>query len=276
MSTQHTAGRGSGRAKATLYLIPTPLDFGCGEDSIIPIEQTIPLGTLQIAARINCWITENAKSTRAFLKRVDAYSPLSQPIQALNIQELPRNLHKHGDFGSQNAMLTEVDHLLQPALTGHCMALVSEAGLPAVADPGALVVRAAHRLGIGVCVLSGPSALLMALASSGLNGQNFAFVGYLPQDQMERKQKIRELEALSTRTGQTQLFIETPYRNSALVESLLTTLKPTTRLSVACGLGVMFDNCSNGLQTYGTTVAQWKHAVTRVDWRLPCVFMLGR
>lgn len=276
MSTQHTAGRGSDRAKATLYLIPTPLDFGCGEDSIIPIEQTIPLGTLQIAAHINHWITENAKSTRAFLKRVDAYSPLSQPVQALNIQELPRNLHKHGDFGSQNAMLTEVDHLLQPALTGHCMALVSEAGLPAVADPGALVVRAAHRLGIGVCVLSGPSALLMALASSGLNGQNFAFVGYLPQDQMDRKQKIRELEALSTRTGQTQLFIETPYRNSALVESLLTTLKPTTRLSVACGLGVIFDNCSNGLQTYGTTVAQWKHAVNRVDWRLPCVFMLGR
>lgn len=276
MSTQQTAGAGSGSAKATLYLIPTPLDFGCGEDSLIPIEQTIPLGTLQIAARIDYWITENAKSARAFLKRVDAYSPLRQPLQALNIQELPRILHKHGDFGSQNAVLTEVDHLLQPALSGHCMALVSEAGLPAVADPGALVVRAAHRLGIGVSVLSGPSALLMALASSGLNGQSFAFVGYLPQDQTERKKKIRELEILSTQTGQTQLFIETPYRNSALMESLLTTLKPNTRLSVACGLGVVLDDRANGLQTYGTTVAQWKHAVNRLDWRLPCVFMLGR
>ena len=116
------------------------------------------------------------------------------------------------------------------------MGLVSEAGMPAVADPGSSVVRAAHDLGVAVVPLVGPVSLLLALAASGLNGQNFAFVGYLPQDTAERAQRIKTLESLALKTGQTQLFIETPYRNAALFQALLQTLQHNTRLAVCSGL----------------------------------------
>jgi 16S rRNA (cytidine1402-2'-O)-methyltransferase len=259
-----------------LYLVPTPLDFGCGDDALIPIEQTVPTGTLHTAAQLTHWVTENAKSTRAFLKRVNTHTPLQQPIQALHIQELPRELHKKGDFGADNAHKVSVDHLLSPALAGHHMGLVSEAGMPAVADPGALVVRAAHKLGIPVCVLAGPSSLVMALASSGMNGQSFAFVGYLPQAPAERVARIRELDALVQKTGQTQLFIETPYRNEGLMQALLHTLKPSTRLAVACGLALAQDLAKpKSLSVFSAPVAEWASARNRLNWAHPCVFMIG-
>jgi 16S rRNA (cytidine1402-2'-O)-methyltransferase len=216
--------------KGTLFLVPTPLDFGC--DVIAPITDVLPQGTLRVASSVHHWITENAKSTRAFLKRVHDVTPLTQALQDMTITELPRTVHKKGDH------LGEFDArpLLASALEGHNMALVSEAGMPAVADPGSSVVLAAHHLGIQVVPLVGPVSLLLALAASGLNGQNFAFVGYLPQDSATRLLRIKELEALVHKTGQTQLFIETPYRNQALWEALLKGLQPATRLSRASGL----------------------------------------
>ena len=162
--------------KGTLYLVPTPLDFGC--DIQAPITDVLPLETLRVAAGVTHWITENAKSTRAFLKRVDAHAPLAKTIQENTITELPREVHKKGDHTGE----FDAKPMLKAALAGHDVGLVSEAGMPAVADPGSSVVRAAHELGIRVVPLVGPVSLLLALAASGLNGQNFAFVGYLPQD----------------------------------------------------------------------------------------------
>ena len=183
--------------KGKLYLVPAPLDFGC--DTLSPITDTLPLGTLHIAARLQHWICENAKTTRAVLKRVGEVVPLAAPIQAQVITELPREVHKKGDHLASNKLGGSFDAkpLLQPALEGHDIGLISEAGMPAVADPGSSVVRAAHALGIAVVPLTGPCSLLLALAASGLNGQNFAFVGYLPTDPSERSKRIRELETLA-------------------------------------------------------------------------------
>ncbi|SFM09406.1 SAM-dependent methyltransferase [Variovorax sp. OV329] len=257
--TEATTKRGA------LYLVPAPLDFGCEPQP--PVEQSVPLGTLQAAAAITHWICENAKSARAYLKRVDAVTPLAAPLQAQQIQELPREVHKKGDHGGQ----FDARPLLAPALAGNDMGLLSEAGMPAVADPGSSVVRAAHELGLRVVPLSGPVSLLLALAASGLNGQNFAFVGYLPQDAAERTQRIRELEALALRTGQTQLFIETPYRNAALTQALLQALQHNTRLSIARGLTLAAaDVRSNTVKGWRATPA------VAADERAPAVFAIGR
>jgi 16S rRNA (cytidine1402-2'-O)-methyltransferase len=158
--------------------------------------------------------------------------------------------------------------LLQPALQGHDIGLISEAGLPAVADPGAALVHAAHAMKIGVSALAGPSSLLLALAASGLNGQSFAFVGYLPVDAAERAARIRELEALSRRSAQTQLMIETPYRNETLLGALVAHLHSETQLSVSCGLTLPQAWTRTG------TVAQWKAAPARMPADTPAVFSL--
>ncbi|MBS0340498.1 MAG: SAM-dependent methyltransferase [Proteobacteria bacterium] len=247
-----------------LYLVPAPLDFGC--ETQMPVEQSVPLGTLQAAAAITHWICENAKSARAYLKRIDAVAPLAATLQAQQIQELPREVHKKGDHAGQ----FDARPLLAPALSGHDMGLLSEAGMPAVADPGSSVVKAAHDLGLRVVPLSGPVSLLLALAASGLNGQNFAFVGYLPQEAAERAQRIRELEALALRTGQTQLFIETPYRNAALTQALLQTLQHSTRLAVARGLTLASASVRS------ETVKAWRAKPAPADERAPAVFAIGR
>ncbi|HSV58355.1 MAG TPA: SAM-dependent methyltransferase [Variovorax sp.] len=248
----------------TLYLVPAPLDFGC--DVQVPVEDTLPLGTLRTAAGLTHWICENAKSARAYLKRIEVVAPLAAPLQAQQIQELPREVHKKGDHAGQ----FDAKPLLAPALTGHDVGLLSEAGMPAVADPGSSVVKAAHDLGLRVVPLSGPVSLLLALAASGLNGQNFAFVGYLPQDAEERNRRIRELEALALRSGQTQLFIETPYRNAALLQALCQTLQHNTRLAVARGLSLPTASvCSQ-------TVKTWRAQTAPTQDRLPAVFAIGR
>ena len=251
--------------RGTLFLVPAPLDFGCEPQP--PVEQSIPLGTLQAAAALTHWVCENAKSARAYLKRIDPVAALAAPLQAQQIQELPREVHKKGDHAGQ----FDARPLLAPALAGHDMGLLSEAGMPAVADPGSSVVRAAHELGLRVVPLSGPVSLLLALAASGLNGQNFAFVGYLPQDATERTQRIRELEALALRTGQTQLFIETPYRNAALTQALLQALQPGTRLAIARGLTLA------AAEVRAQPVKAWRaHAAPPADERAPAVFAIGR
>ena len=249
----------------TLYLVPAPLDFGCASQS--PLDNNMPAGTLAVAARLQHWVCENAKSTRAYLKRVDVSHPLAHTLRTLNLQELPREVHKKGDHTGN----FDARPLLAPALQGHDMGLVSEAGMPAIADRGSSVVRAAHELGVPVVPLVGPVSLLLALAASGLNGQNFAFVGYLPQDAAERAQRIRELEALALRHGQTQMFIETPYRNAVLLQALLQTLQPHTRLSTSTGLTL------DTARTHSMTVKSWKQtAGAAPDNSTPAVFLIGR
>ena len=252
------------RRHGTLYLVPAPLDFGC--ETQAPIEDVVPLGTLRVAAGLTHWICENAKTARAYLKRIEAVAPLAAPLQAQQFQELPREVHKKGDHAGQ----FDAKPLLAPALAGHDMGLMSEAGMPAVADPGSSVVKAAHELGLAVAPLSGPVSLLLALAASGLNGQNFAFVGYLPQDAEERTRRIRELEALALRSGQTQLFIETPYRNAVLMQALTQTLQHNTRLAVARGLTL--PSASVRCQT----VKAWRGQPAAEQERLPAVFAIGR
>ncbi|HRD95624.1 MAG TPA: SAM-dependent methyltransferase [Rubrivivax sp.] len=230
----------------------------------VPLEDVLPLGVIRRAARLTHWAAEDARSARAFLKRVAAIEPLAMPLQTIQITELPRPRK-----GSQEAVPAQTwNALLQPALAGHDLGLISEAGLPAVADPGTALVAAAHAQGVPVLPLAGASSLLLALAASGLNGQNFAFVGYLPQDAGARTTRLRELEALSRRTGQTQLLIETPYRNAALLAALLDGLAPSTRLSVSCGLTLP------GGWTRTETVSRWRDRPPQMPDRLPAVFGL--
>ena len=255
---------GTTATTGTLYLVPAPLDFGCTE--VMPLDASMPRATLELAAGISHWVCENAKSTRAYLKRIGETYPLCLPIQSQQLQELPREVHKKGDHSGG----FDARYLLQPALDGHAMGLISEAGMPAVADPGSSVVRAAHDLGIAVVPLVGPVSLLLALAASGLNGQSFAFVGYVPTAPAERAQKIKELESLALKTGQTQIFIETPYRNTALLQTLLQSLQPNTRLATASGLTLSRAEC------HSDVVKNWKHKPWALDNSTPTVFAMGR
>jgi 16S rRNA (cytidine1402-2'-O)-methyltransferase len=249
--------------RGVLHLVPNTLDV-LAPGPPAPLEAVLPLGVIRVAARLEHWLAENAKTTRAFLKRVDAVVPLGRPIQAIAIVELPRAPKGAGNrtasFGASAA--------LAPVLQGHDMGLISEAGLPAVADPGALVVAAAHALGLRVVALPGPSAILLALAASGLNGQSFAFVGYLPTDEAARAARIRELEAGSRRQDQTQLMIETPYRNTTLLAALTRHLNPETRLAVSCGLTLP------GGWNRSDRVAAWRSRPSQLPNDVPAVFSL--
>lgn len=247
-----------------LYLVPAPLDFGCAVQA--PLREVLPEGTLQRASQLTHWICENAKSARGYLKRIHELYPLSRPLQELQIHELPREVHKKGDHGGN----FDARPLLGAALAGNDIGLLSEAGMPAVADPGSSVARAAHDLAIEVVPLVGPVSLLLALAASGLNGQSFAFVGYLPQEASERVRRIRELEAHALKTGQSQLFIETPYRNAVLWVALLQTLQPTTRLAVSSGLTL-----PQAVNLSLPAIA-WKRQPAPVDNNTPAVFLIGR
>lgn len=252
----------------TLYLVPAPLDFGC--ESQTALTEVLPEGTLRRAASLTHWISENAKTARAYLKRIDALYPLAVTLQEQSIAELPREAHKKGDHGNKGGAVFDPKPLLAAALAGQDMGLISEAGMPAVADPGSSIVRAAHDLGIRVVPLVGPVSLLLGLAASGLNGQNFAFVGYVPQDSADRTARIKELEGLALRHGQTQQFIETPYRNAALWQALLQTLQPNTRLALASGLTLETARIESHL------VREWRQRNTPPDNRTPVVFSIGR
>lgn len=248
----------------TLYLVPNTLDFGTGDAQQPPdIEDTLPLGALKVAAALPHWVAENAKTTRSFLKRVGQRVPLSRPLQEIGIVELPRP-----PKGGAAVAAPNLAPLLAPALAGHDLGLISEAGLPAVADPGALLVAAAHAAGVPVRPLSGPSSLLLALSASGLNGQSFAFVGYLPVEAGARIARLRELEVLSRKQQQTQLMIETPYRNGALLAAMLQALSGGTRVSISVGLTL------EGGWTRTLTVADWKRQGVSLPDRVPAVFCL--
>ena len=248
-------------ARGSLLLVPNTLDFGVpGEPA--RLDELLPLGVIRVASRLQHWVCENARTTRAFLKRVDAVCPLERPLQELSIVELPRS-RKDVEAAAEGL---DVGALLAPALAGHDLGLLSEAGLPALADPGAGLVAAAHAAGVPVVALPGASAIALALAASGMNGQSFAFVGYVPVAADARAARIRGLEAASRRDEQTQVLIETPYRNAALLDALLLHLQPTTALSVSICLSL-----ANG-HTRSAKVSDWRRQPMTIAADLPAVF----
>jgi 16S rRNA (cytidine1402-2'-O)-methyltransferase len=249
-------------APGRLLLVPNTLDLGTSQ--AVPIEAVLPAAVLREAARLGHWVAEDAKTARAFLKRVDAVVPLAQTLQAIDVRELPRPTKGR----PLPAAAVDLGPLLQPLRDGADLGLLSEAGLPAVADPGALLVAAAHAEGIVVRPLCGPSSITLALAASGLQGQSFAFVGYLPVEPGARAARVRALEAHSRREQQTQIAIETPYRNAALMHALMDALHPDTRLAVACGLTLDQGWCRMA------AVRQWHSTPPSFDDKhLPAVFL---
>ncbi|MBV7481954.1 SAM-dependent methyltransferase [Bordetella sp. BOR01] len=214
----------------TLHLIPVSL----GES---PPERWLPSDARTLAGALDTYIAENAKTARAFLKQIGTV----RPLQEITIHTLTAKT----DAG-------QVQQWLAPVRQGQDLGLVSEAGCPAVADPGATVVAAAHRLGIAVRPWVGPSSILLGLMASGLDGQRFAFHGYAPVDPAERAKQLRSWEQHSARHHQTQLLIETPYRNAAMFATLLATLRGDTRLCVARSL---------------TTDDEWIRTHSIADWK---------
>ena len=227
----------------TLYLIPNTL----GLSDATPAQQlaaVIPAEVQALTASLAYFIAENAKTTRAFLKLVDAVQPLARPLQEIQIAEL-----------NVNTASAALPALLAPILAGQDAGLISEAGVPAVADPGANLVRLAHAHNIQVRPLVGPSSLLLAVMGSGLNGQSFAFNGYLPTDAEQRSKRFKALELRSRQDQQTQLFIETPYRNGAFLEALANSCQAGTLICVATDLTLP----SETIRTQ--TAAKWKSAL---------------
>jgi 16S rRNA (cytidine1402-2'-O)-methyltransferase len=221
----------------TLYLIPNALGEGT-LDTVIPDPVRAHTASLQY------FIAENAKSARAFLKLVGTTHPLRQSLQETHISEL-----------NVNTPAEQLPALLTPLLQGHDVGLLSEAGVPAVADPGADLVRLAHRENITVKPLVGPSSLLLALMASGLNGQSFAFHGYLTTDADARATRLRQLEQRSRQERQTQMFIETPYRNEAMLQAMAASCAPTTLICIATDLTL-------GTELVRTTSAQqWQKEI---------------
>ena len=209
----------------TLYLIPNTL--GTSDNATDALAHIIPEHVQAITARLDYFVAENAKTARGFLKLIAVRHPLAKVLQEIDIAEL-----------NVNTPPAALDGLLAPLLAGRDGGLISEAGVPAVADPGADLVRLAHQHGITVKPLVGPSSLLLAVMASGLNGQSFAFNGYLPTDAALRSKRIKELEARSRAEKQTQLLIETPYRNGAMLEALVAACQPGTLICVATDLSL--------------------------------------
>ncbi len=230
----------------TLWLLPVAL----GDT---PWQSYAPAATREAACRLTRFVAENAKTARAELKRIG--HPV--PLRELAIEQLPAT-----------PTAADIERLIAPLRAGHDIGLVSEAGCPAVADPGALLVRRAHELGLIVRPLVGPSSILLALMASGLDGQRFAFHGYLPAREPERGSRIVELENESARAKQTQIFIETPYRNHALFAALLLSCRPKTRLCLATDLTLASE------QIVTRRVADWKAASPPDLDKRPTVFLL--
>lgn len=229
----------------TLYAIPTPL--GGAPDRALPAD------ALEKVRALRDFVAENAKSARAFLSAVG----MPCALRELSIEVLD----EHTPGGSIAA-------LLEPLRRGRPLGLVSEAGCPAVADPGAALVEAAHREGFRVVPLIGPCAIVLALMASGLEGQRFAFSGYLPREAAARERRIAELEQRSRRERETQIFIETPYRNEAMLASLLKVCAPATRLCVASDLTLPTEV----VRVRG--IVQWRNAPPGAIGRRPSVFLL--
>lgn len=229
----------------TLYLIPVPLG-----DS--PLEMILPQGVRDIAAKLDSFIVEHPKTARAFLKQIATHTPLQELKLTVLDEHTPES---------------ELHALLEPLRSGKDVGLISEAGCPAVADPGSNLVRLAHQQGIRVTPLVGPSSILLALMTSGLSGQRFAFHGYLPVDKTERKSKLQAIEQAARSHDETQIFIETPYRNRQMMEAIMESCGAETSLCVATDVSLATE------MILTKRVAEWKKQLPEIDKR-PTVFLL--
>lgn len=235
-----------------LYLIPITLS-NPGETTVAP-EDVLPQTIKRTIDFVDYYIVENEKTARKFIKSI--HPEKKQPELKISV------LNKHTDFSEHN-------EFIQPLLNGKNIGLMSESGCPGVADPGAVIVKLAHEKGIQVVPLVGPSSILLALMASGLNGQSFAFNGYLPIDKNDKKQALKNFERLSQDKNQSQLFIETPYRNNKLMEDLLQILQPNTLLCVACDITLPTEFIKT------KTVNQWKKEKADLHNR-PCIFIIHK
>ncbi|MBO6005338.1 MAG: SAM-dependent methyltransferase [Paludibacteraceae bacterium] len=227
-----------------LYLIPNTLGENDPND-------VLPQKVMETAKAIRHFIVEDVRTARRFLRKIDRTFPIDDSVFF--------ELNQHTDR-------SKIDPYIKPLLEGKDMGVISEAGCPAVADPGADIVALAHRKGIRVVPLVGPSSILLAQMASGFNGQSFAFVGYLPIENGERQQRLRKLEHRAKEENQTQLFIETPYRNTKLFEELLATLKGDTKICIACD--ITLD--SEYIET--RTVSEWKQKKPQDLNKRPTIF----
>ena len=227
-----------------LFLIPNTL----GENAP---DEVIPQKVIETAKRLRHFIVEDVRTARRYLRRIDRTFPIddSQFFE----------LNQHTDR-------SKIEPYIKPLLDGNDMGIISEAGCPAVADPGADIVALAHRKGIRVVPLVGPSSILLAQMASGFNGQSFAFVGYLPIEAAERQKRLRKLEHRAKEENQTQLFIETPYRNMKLFDELTATLKGDTRLCIACDITLE----SEYIET--RTIGEWKQKKPQDLNKRPTIF----
>jgi 16S rRNA (cytidine1402-2'-O)-methyltransferase len=230
-----------------LYLIPTRL----GDN---PPLEVLPLSIKRIIEQLDHYIVENEKSARQFIKRVSQ----GKSQASLKLKLLNKYTQEH-----------ELDHFLDECKEGISIGLLSEAGCPAIADPGSDIVKLAHNKGIQVIPLVGPSSIILALMSSGMNGQSFAFNGYLPIEQAERKAALKRLEKLSFDHNQTQIFIETPYRNNKILEDVCAILHPNTRVCVACDLTLPTEYIKT------TMVSEWKNINVDLHKR-PTIFLIHK
>jgi len=233
------------RKQGKLYLIPTTL----GDNE--PLE-VLPISIKRTIENIDHYIVENEKSARHFIKKIS--SGKSQPSLKLEV------LNKYTEPEI-------IPNFLEPCFNGYSVGIISEAGCPGIADPGADVVKIAHEKGIQVVPLVGPSSIFLALMSSGLNGQNFAFNGYLPIDSGERKSALKRMEKLSRDINQTQICIETPYRNDKLFAEILKTLAPNTLICVACDITLSTEYIAT------KTVTDWKRETINLHKR-PSIFIV--
>ena len=232
-------------AKGRLFLIPSPL----GDNDP---REVIPEGVLSLLPKINIYVVEAVRTARRYLSAAG----LKGHIQDLDFHEL----NKHTTPAEVEALIPLFDG-------GQDVGLITEAGLPAVADPGSQLVKLCHRHGIEVVPMSGPSSLMLALMASGLNGQSFAFMGYLPAKTDERRQALRTIEKHSAAARQTKIFIETPYRNDSLLADILSVCQPSTELCLAA------DITLPDATIHTRTVSEWKRCNTVIGKR-PCVFLI--
>ena len=230
----------------TLYLIPVTL----GDDNI---NQVLPIEVVKIAQNLENFVVESEKSARQFLSAIKTAKPMRE--LALNL------LNEH-------TLDKDVSALLAPLLAGKDVGLMSDAGCPGIADPGAKLVELAHQKGIRVVPFVGPSSILLSLMASGLNGQQFAFLGYLPVDKQARNIKLKEIEKRSQTHKETQLFIETPYRNQHMLEAILSVCQPNTRLCVACDISLVTE------MIVTKTIAAWKKSPLPDLHKKPTVFLI--
>ena len=231
--------------KGTLYLIPVALG-----DS--PLDAILPQGVREIAAQLDTFVVEHPKTARAFLKQIATKTPLQQ----LNLLVLDEHTPE-----------SELQALLEPLRAGKDVGLISEAGCPAVADPGSNLVRLAHQQGIRVIPMVGPSSILLSLMASGLSGQRFTFHGYLPVDKSERTSKLQTLEQAARSHDETQIFIETPYRNRQMLQAIIECCGSDTALCIATDVTLATE------MILTKTVAEWKKLLPEIDKR-PTVFLL--